>query len=1135
MTRFSPGKEDDPLLLEEWFWAQRAYPGTIPMKQASQAIFAELDRGRQAFAPAASPVWTNLGPAPLHDITYSGQSQQNASGRALSIAVNPTNTSIILVGAAQGGIWKTTNAGASFRAVAENMPSLAIKVIRYAPSNPSIVYAGTGEPHGSTSIYGQGVYKSLDTGDTWQALPANGAGWDFRFATISGLQIDPANPNTLYVTTAAIHTSINQFNPAQAPQTGIFKSTDGGQTWTTLKTATLYTSPTSSGTGNVGFMDLELARSNPNLLYASEYFGGVWKSTDAGAHWNRVTPMKAAGGADFPAPVPNYSYFSANQATFYVLSRFGLSNNLPEFNRIELGLSQSNPNVLYAGYSALLLLDADNDGSYNSAVDIFTQGGLLFKSIDGGGTWSWLGDWSRNGVPNYCATQCAYDNSVEVNPTNANDVLIGGSANYNDVWPDPLAAPTRYLSLPWRGMVYRSLDGGSTWVDTTPQCTSIAGASSGSFNGKPVFACSPDLASKVIHPDVHSLNYDPTGGAHIYVGNDGGFYRGTFTNSGASSSDYSWENVNNDLSTMQFYYFDVHPTNPNLFIGGLQDNSVAYWNGTTWEGWGFGDGTFGAFDPLAPAHVYMGTQFNIHRHDAGGAKDALDVNSGWHLSIFTPPAPDSPQFVVPFEIDPVSSTTIYAASASGLYRSDDRGDNWGASINPTPLDGTPTTISVSPVERNNVFVGTSAGWVYYFDFTGQILNQRGSTLPARYMTDLEASPFNANTLYVAFSGYNSNTPSTPGKVFKSIDLGLTFADISGDLPDVPVSALALDPNNDQRLWVGTDVGVFQTVNGGTTWVSYRGSMPVVAIMDLKYNAATGFLTAVTHGRGAWRINPDGSLPQFKINLPLIFGFLQGPTPTPTSTQVGAPTPTRTPTPTSTSTSPAQTATSTPTRTSTPTSTPTPTRTSTSTATPTLTMTPLPQLPVLLNAAFDLGHAAWVEDSINFPGDLIVQQNVGGAPAAHTGGWLAWLGGADNEISDLSQAVAIPAGGGPIYLNFFYQISSDETNCSTLTPSDGFYLYVNGDFGSGFVVCNAYNTGAVWTPLSFGNDLSAYAGQIVTLHIKVITDSALTSSVYFDTLSFSSTLPDLKPAGSSQLYTPRIPIPARFRSGPAARP
>ena len=159
--------------------------------------------------------WKSLGPDPLNDITYGGQSAQDASGRALTVAIDPNNSKTILVGAAQGGIWKSTDDGRTFKPVADNVPSLAVKVIRYAPSNPQIVYAGTGEPHSSTSIYGQGVLKSTDGGETWTHLPSSGNGWDFSELSVSGLQVHPRNPDLIYVTTAYIRTSVPQFNPAK--------------------------------------------------------------------------------------------------------------------------------------------------------------------------------------------------------------------------------------------------------------------------------------------------------------------------------------------------------------------------------------------------------------------------------------------------------------------------------------------------------------------------------------------------------------------------------------------------------------------------------------------------------------------------------------------------------------------------------------------------------------------------------------------------------------------------------------------------------------------------------------------------------------------------------------------------------
>ena len=260
--------------------------------------------------------------------------------------------------------------------------------------------------------------------------------------------------------------------PPSSKPTGIYKSTDGGQSWELLKSGTVYKAWPSYLQGNAGFMDLELSQIDPKTLYASEYFGGVWKSTNGGDNWQRITPMKAGGGADFPASVPNYNFFSPNQARFFLLNRFKLLADLPEFSRIEIGLAQSDPKVLYAGYAVdNFLLDADGNGSFDSNIDINTQVGLLFKTTDGGLNWTWLQDWPRSGTPDYCASQCSYDNMVEVNPKDANDVIIGGSANYNALFPENPADPnSALLNKPWAGMINRTLDGGQSWVDMTPHC-----------------------------------------------------------------------------------------------------------------------------------------------------------------------------------------------------------------------------------------------------------------------------------------------------------------------------------------------------------------------------------------------------------------------------------------------------------------------------------------------------------------------------------------------------------------------------------------------------------------------------------------------------------------------------------------
>ncbi len=167
----------------------------------------------------------------------------------------------------------------------------------------------------------------------------------------------------------------------------------------------------------------------------------------------------------------------------------------------------------------------------------------------------------------------------------------------------------------------------------------------------------------------------------------------------------------------------------------------------------------------------------------------------------------------------------------------------------------------------------------------------------------------------------------------------------------------------------------------------------------------------------------------------------------------------------------------------------------------------PGLPQLINSDFDLLHQVWAENSTTFPGDLIVQQGVGGAPPAHTPPGLVWLGGQASDVSEISQRVVVPAGSGPAYLHFRYEIASDEANCSPVTPSDALRLLVNGVQVDGIFICSAVNT-SVWTAFDFVTNFAAYAGQSIDVTIRLTNDGVLESSVYLDSLSLDSTPPTL---------------------------
>jgi hypothetical protein len=324
--------------------------------------------------------------------------------------------------------------------------------------------------------------------------------------------------------------------------------------------------------------------------------------------------------------------------------------------------------------------------------------------------------------------------------------------------------------------------------------------------------------------------------------------------------DVRWETLNGGLATSQFYRIATHPTDPNIMLGGLQDNSCGHWDGSKWESWGGGDGTIAIFDPLDPRKIYLGSQFAVHRHMTGGSKTFTE-EAGWAFDIFSPQKVangETTTFVPVFELDRKEPTIVYGGSDKAIYRSTNYGSSYSR-VGTTNTNGVPTSISVSQVDNQRVWVATTTGHVYRYDLGAgsPVITDVSAGLPARYATQVIAGFAAADTVYVVFSGYDANTPSTPGKVFVSTDAGQNWQNISSNLPDVPASAIALDPTNINRIWIAQDTAVYSTLDRGATWTSQRRNMPVVSILDLDYNANTGYLVAATYGRGIWRMPVDG--------------------------------------------------------------------------------------------------------------------------------------------------------------------------------------------------------------------------------------------------------------------------------------
>ncbi|MBI5566620.1 MAG: hypothetical protein HY870_17090, partial [Chloroflexi bacterium] len=554
----------------------------------------------------------------------------------------------------------------------------------------------------------------------------------------------------------------------------------------------------------------------------------------------------------------------------------------------------------------------------------------------------------------------------------------------------------------------------------------------------------------------------------------------------------TWVSKNNSgFSATQFQSVAVHPTDRNFLIGGTQDNGTQWHKADgSWFRVDYGDGGYALIDQGATNTVSV-TMYHTYFNQAGGllgfgrvittgcaSDDGNISNWAFRGAGYTDPtigcgnvaiaannglsqADTAVLFYAPMALGPGNPNTVYYAT-DRLYRSINRGDTMTA-VSQQFASGVPvTTIGISPQNDNVRIVGTRDGKVYrtmtganpMTDVTSGLFPSNPGDNTRRFVGRAVIDPNNVNTAYVTFAYY---APAGQG-VWKTTNLNAgspTWTASGTGMPSVPVNAFAVDPADSNVLFAGTDIGVYQSTNGGANWAPFNANLPRTPVFDLVFQNANRVLRAATHGRGIYEYDFAPVAPlSYTVNLPLVLNNYAA----------------------------------------------------------------LAPLPTLQNANFDSGHVAWTEDSSN-SFDLLYQENTGGAPAsAHTSPWLAWLGGANNEVSDLSQQLTVPTGTGPFYLYFRYQIGSAETNCSQVTPSDTFTLRIDNTQVDGIVICNAFNTGANWVEFSFVPDFSAYAGQTITVHLRVANNASLNSNVFIDSLYFSATPPALltQPGGARSL-------------------
>ena len=813
------------------YFDSRRFSGTKPLsivqaakdREAAVRAAQRLPRaGAQAHTYAAltaapvGPMWQSITPPDTFQAGRTTGNFENVSGRVSAIAID--NEGRVFAGAAQGGVWRYDPNTQEWTSLTDNLSSLAVGAIAIAPDNDQVIYLGAGEGDLSgDSYFGDGIYKSTDGGDTWSHV---NAGPQFVGASVAKIVVDPTNNNVLYAATIQGVGGANFVRPPSPQRWGVYKSTDGGSSWTALRTTTdRHKAPT----------DLALDPVHHNTLYATFWSDGIYKTMTVR---HRTVFRKIMLGLPSADHVANQTRFSISAVPY------------------------KNTTRLYAGFDWL-----DKGGNYHPS--------RIFRSDNAGATWRQTGTSGPLGdldsVLNYCDIQCSYDNVVVADPANPNTVYVAGEYNY------PLGA----------GGVYRSDDAGKTWlnlgVDLHPDFHALAlqpndtkhvaiGNDGGVWqssnqggrhdpitvdefyagnsdpNNGPVVADWQNLNEGLVTTQFTNVDYSDNGPFGFTTAYGGTQDNGTQINLlgvgfavDIGLGDGGFAIV--DHKNPQYVYgthFDISPYR--FDDGGVTDQGFFDVGGYTPITRGLNTHDRSEFyvpwlqNQLHTNQMFLGT-YRLYRTNNAEAPDANDVT--W--------TPISDDLTTGCTGKAPNGSTGCLISAVGLA-------DGGSGVYVGTDDG---LVQVSP----DATTSDNPTWV----------NRTASNLPNRPVSAFAVDRSNWRTAFVSYGGYNAATPTTPGHVFATTDGGQNWTDVSGTggaapLPDNPVNSLVLDPSDPNTLFAVTDVGTFVTHDGGSNWQQLAGGMPTVAVMSVQDDPATGTIYAATHGRGQWTLDTGSSRP-----------------------------------------------------------------------------------------------------------------------------------------------------------------------------------------------------------------------------------------------------------------------------------
>jgi photosystem II stability/assembly factor-like uncharacterized protein len=772
------------------------------------------------------------------------------SGRIVDIAVDPRNDAVIYAASASGGLWKTENRGTTWKCVFDQYGTTSIGDVAVSPTEPNTLWIGTGEANNQRSSYwGDGVYKSTDGGETWNHMGLTDS------HHIGRIVVDPTNPKVVYVAALGHLYSSNE-------ERGLFRTRNGGKTWEKV----LYISPA------VGVVDVVIDPRNPKNLVAASYerlrrawnFDGngpgsaIYRSQDGGDTWTKATAGLPTGdigriGLSIYAQDPKIVYATVSNQNL-VMDSVALGEMVKQEDgsiKLPIGLS-----VRFEENKASISKVEENSAVARARI---RDGGILLKI-------------AGQSVQSEAELEEALK---ELRPGDQFRLLIEQADETRDVDVTLPGSVAREVG----GEVYRSEDGGQSWVKVNDE--SVGGSPAyyyGQIRVDPtddqrLFMCGvPFLKSedggktwasdtaRSVHVDHHAVWINPANPQQILLGNDGGLH---ITHDGCKT----WDQFFN-LPAAQFYTVSVDMQQPYHVYGGLQDNGsfggpnrsrnpsgVQVWD---WYRVGGGDGFYVCIDPTNPEVIISESQF--------GFISRMHRSTGERRGIRPPQSdpnglPDRYNWNSPI-VQSVHDSRVIYFGGNKLFRSRNLGDHWEVISpdltlqDPTRIAGnvphcTITTIAESPTQPDTILVGTDDGLLQWTRDGGKTWSRVSDRLPFKplswWCSRVVLSQHAEGTAYASFTGYRED--DFRPFLFKTTDHGETWAEIKGDLPNEPINVVAEDPENRNVLYVGTELGVYATIDGGNSWKSLGQGLPRIAVHDLVIHPRDRDLVVGTHAKG----------------------------------------------------------------------------------------------------------------------------------------------------------------------------------------------------------------------------------------------------------------------------------------------